>query len=244
MLPERQRNIIGEITLDGRTAQYIFLCTVVFEIYPDHYTNNTRKHKISNEVDISWWVILLPFFVCCLWHVNVVLLQDIAIVHIGHQRSLTSYYSNYDTDKMLSGTTYLYFDKTRLVRSTTLDANTNSVYTIPHRKVPAGPRWAPCWPHEPCYLGCLLVPWLLRRRWLLHRHVNSRLNQRGCVWSSTKCPSVTRTISMPINNLKFCMNTIQFNRAALVEHFGVDSGLIRIKFILEKSMTCMPQHAN
>ena len=19
---------------------------------------------------------------------------------------------------------------------------------------PAGPRWAPCWPHEPCYLGC------------------------------------------------------------------------------------------
>ena len=20
---------------------------------------------------------------------------------------------------------------------------------------PVGPRWAPCWPHEPCYLGCL-----------------------------------------------------------------------------------------
>ena len=19
---------------------------------------------------------------------------------------------------------------------------------------PTGPRWAPCWPHEPCYLGC------------------------------------------------------------------------------------------
>ena len=21
---------------------------------------------------------------------------------------------------------------------------------------PTGPRWAPCWPHEPCYLGCSL----------------------------------------------------------------------------------------
>ena len=20
---------------------------------------------------------------------------------------------------------------------------------------PTGPRWAPCWPHEPCYLGCI-----------------------------------------------------------------------------------------
>ena len=21
---------------------------------------------------------------------------------------------------------------------------------------PTGPRWAPCWPHEPCYLGCVI----------------------------------------------------------------------------------------
>ena len=30
---------------------------------------------------------------------------------------------------------------------------------------PVGPRWAPCWPHEPCYLGscdtCWLYPHLL-----------------------------------------------------------------------------------
>ena len=23
---------------------------------------------------------------------------------------------------------------------------------------PVGPRWAPCWPHEPCYQGCLPLP--------------------------------------------------------------------------------------
>ena len=22
---------------------------------------------------------------------------------------------------------------------------------------PVGPRWAPCWPHEPCYQGCYFV---------------------------------------------------------------------------------------
>ena len=25
--------------------------------------------------------------------------------------------------------------------------------TNPDNKVPVGPRWAPCWPHEPCYQG-------------------------------------------------------------------------------------------
>ena len=39
--------------------------------------------------------------------------------------------------------------------------------------VPVGPRWAPCWPHEPCYLGqyadimtwkCWLYYWLFVRR--------------------------------------------------------------------------------
>ena len=25
---------------------------------------------------------------------------------------------------------------------------------------PVGPRWAPCWRHEPCYQGCLFMAWL------------------------------------------------------------------------------------
>ena len=31
---------------------------------------------------------------------------------------------------------------------------------------PTGPRWAPCWPHEPCYLGSIL-------------HVRSAIHQYG-----------------------------------------------------------------
>ena len=33
------------------------------------------------------------------------------------------------------------------------DSQTNSIDNIPDS--PVGPRWAPCWPHELCYLGCV-----------------------------------------------------------------------------------------
>ena len=28
---------------------------------------------------------------------------------------------------------------------------------------PPGPRWAPCWPHELCYLGSYICTWLINR---------------------------------------------------------------------------------
>ena len=31
---------------------------------------------------------------------------------------------------------------------------------------PTGPRWAPCWPHEPCYLGS--SSWKITPSWLVH----------------------------------------------------------------------------
>ena len=40
---------------------------------------------------------------------------------------------------------------------------------------PARPRWAPCWPHEPCYLGGLSFSWITKTgvssSWISHLHV-------------------------------------------------------------------------
>ena len=54
---------------------------------------------------------------------------------------------------------------------------------------PTGPRWAPCWPHEPCYLGCCCHPcpsgYLIsvrtRVRFLLHLQGIFKLAYQG-VW--------------------------------------------------------------
>ena len=36
-----------------------------------------------------------------------------------------------------------------------------------------GPRWAPCWPHEPCYQGC---PWCLGAR------ITMTMGVKGLLW--------------------------------------------------------------
>ena len=42
---------------------------------------------------------------------------------------------------------------------------------------PTGLRWAPCWPHEPCYLGRHI--WLIAAAWQLHVSVNSAFTGSG-----------------------------------------------------------------
>ena len=42
---------------------------------------------------------------------------------------------------------------------------------------PTGPRWAPCWPHEPCYLGlrCVTAPSHYMKLWCYRKfHSNSQ----------------------------------------------------------------------
>ena len=41
---------------------------------------------------------------------------------------------------------------------------------------PVGPRWAPCWPHEPCY-QCWSIPWPLMPQLLM-----SPGHQQLCYW--------------------------------------------------------------
>ena len=53
---------------------------------------------------------------------------------------------------------------------------------------PTGPRWAPCWPHELCYLGDYSGLWLNETKWYTYAWVNWVINDagNGCCLLDTK----------------------------------------------------------
>ena len=64
---------------------------------------------------------------------------------------------------------------------------------------PTGPRWAPCWPHEPCYLGHVCISWDAL-------HVSFLWNQcwnwsfYGLMWSDDAVPSAFDCISADVSS--------------------------------------------
>ena len=54
---------------------------------------------------------------------------------------------------------------------------------------PVGPRWAPCWPHEPCYQGCFDDP--------------ERRGDKNVKWILSTCLSKWMDVNFPVPVLMF-----------------------------------------
>ena len=86
-----------------------------------------------------------------------------------------------------------------LLLTETLLSNHFLSQSLPDSKVhganmgPVGPRWAPCWPHEPCYQACILskaqqyLSWTLRNMFYLNGRARAQLSEKTlqCLFLST-----------------------------------------------------------